>query len=108
MSDISKYRIKDDSDHFILVKKNTMYYIKDIRVTRPDWDYIIEVSVATRNGNKPHILYTVPLSENEFVGKTLSEILENYLDGSLYVIRKWNHESVNSKTTTNENLLLIL
>jgi len=115
MGNISGYRIKDDSDHFILVNRNRSYYIREIYVTRPDWDYRIAIDISTRNGTYKKTLTTVPLSEDDFFGKKLSEILEKHLPSKTFHVKKWDHSNIPSvkltidyHTATNKNLLLIL
>lgn len=124
MASYRQYRIIDDSHSFYIDKrpplKGKRYYVNLIEVERPDWDYRVVVYVE---GHDAIVITSDPLCEDDFVGKKLSTILKKHMPYEYRVIMsKTTTESLNpcaeidlpkpirvySKTTTNQNLLLIL
>jgi hypothetical protein len=109
------YNIIDDSRSFYLLKGKRRYWVDIIEVERPDWDFRVVVHASGKNGSD--VITSDPLSEGDFIGKKLSTILKNHQWDYRLVRVKSNPCSeielpkpkrISAKTTTNENLLLIL
>lgn len=128
---IHKYNIIDDSSSFFLKSfAGKALFIESFNVERPDWEYKITINI----GKKYNAIVLDGLNEKEFAGKKLSTILRKYQKEFKVVSINESYFSnpcveialgeskpcvlgsdidlpiikIKTKSTTNQNLLLIL